>query len=282
MSGNIDIGGNLVQNANYYSLVNNHGRFAWDSSTNHTWLQGSSSGYMTISGLNSSTLRELRLYASNITTSGTLTLSHSSFGQGLIIKRSDSNNTPAITYSNNSATFGRIGVGSSQSPYPNEPLFYPGTSTTPEKIWTSGNDGSSSGLDADLLDGTHKSGLFTNMSYSSNTLSVTVGGTTKTVTINAGITITPTNFFRATGENVTSNWNNYTTIGAYSAYPEAGSFSQSNAPAATSGKYGTLLVFDAGYPSLVQMFVAQYAEKDVYIRMRWDNNRWSAWQKIGG
>lgn len=256
MSGNIDIGGNLVQNARYYSLENNHGRFAWDSSTSHTWLQGSSSGYMTISGLNASTLRELRLYASSITTSGTLTLSHSSFGQGLIIKRSDSNNTPAITYSNNSATFGRIGVGSAMSPYPNEPLFYPGTSTTPEKIWTSGNDGSSSGLDADLLDGTHKSGLFTNMSYSSNTLSVTVGGTTKTVTINAGITITPTNFFRATGENVTSNWNNYTTIGAYSAYPEAGSFSQSNAPAATSGKYGTLLVFDAGYPSLVQMFVA--------------------------
>lgn len=216
------------------------------------------------------------------TMSGTLTLSHSSFGQGLIIKRSDSENTPAITYSNNSATFGRIGVGSNWSPYPNEPLFYPGTSTIPEKIWTSGNDGSSSGLDADLLDGTHKSGLFTNMSYSSNTLSVTVGGTTKTVTINAGRTITPTNFFRATSENVTSNWNNYTTIGAYSAYPEAGSFSQSNAPAATNGKYGTLLVFDAGYPSLVQMFVAQYAEKDVYIRMRWENYKWSAWQKIGG
>lgn len=117
------------------------------------------------------------------TMSGTLTLSHSSFGQGLIIKRSDSNNTPAITYSNNSATFGRIGVGSASSSYPNEPLFYPGTSRTPEKIWTSGNDGSSSGLDADLLDGTHKSGLFTSMTYSSSQLSLTIGGVTKSVPI---------------------------------------------------------------------------------------------------
>ena len=117
------------------------------------------------------------------TMSGTLTLLHSSFGQGLNIKRNDSNNTPAITYSNNSTTLGRIGVGSSSSSYPNEPLFYPGTSTTPEKIWTSGNDGSNSGLDADLLDGTHKSGLFTSMSYSSSQLSLTIGGVTKSVPI---------------------------------------------------------------------------------------------------
>ena len=43
-------------------------------------------------------------------------------------------------------------------------------------------DGSSSGLDADLLDGTHKSGLLTALSSSSATnLSLTVGGTTKTI-----------------------------------------------------------------------------------------------------
>ncbi len=54
--------------------------------------------------------------------------------------------------------------------------------------WIPANDGSGSGIDADLLDGTHKSGLFTAMSYSSNKLSVTVGGTTKSVTIQAGST----------------------------------------------------------------------------------------------
>lgn len=50
-------------------------------------------------------------------------------------------------------------------------------------IWHAGNDGSGSGLDADLLDGTHKSDLLTAVSSSSTTnLSVTVGGTTKSVT----------------------------------------------------------------------------------------------------
>ena len=44
-------------------------------------------------------------------------------------------------------------------------------------------DGSGSGLDADLLDGTHKSDLLTALSSSSATnLSLTVGGTTKTIT----------------------------------------------------------------------------------------------------
>lgn len=43
-------------------------------------------------------------------------------------------------------------------------------------------DGSGSGLDADMLDGTHKSGLLTALSSSSATnLSLTVGGTTKTI-----------------------------------------------------------------------------------------------------
>ena len=47
----------------------------------------------------------------------------------------------------------------------------------------SGNDGSGSGLDADLLDGTHKSGLLTALTSNATTnLSLTVGGTVKTVT----------------------------------------------------------------------------------------------------
>lgn len=51
------------------------------------------------------------------------------------------------------------------------------------KVWHAGNDGSGSGLDADLLDGTHKSGLFTALTSTSATnISVTVGGTTKSIT----------------------------------------------------------------------------------------------------
>ena len=49
-------------------------------------------------------------------------------------------------------------------------------------LWHAGNDGSGSGLDADLLDGTHKTGLLTSVTSSSTTnLSVAVGGTTKSV-----------------------------------------------------------------------------------------------------
>lgn len=49
-------------------------------------------------------------------------------------------------------------------------------------IWDSGNDGSGSGLDADLLDGVQLSGLFTNLSSSVDTnLSITVGGVTKSI-----------------------------------------------------------------------------------------------------
>lgn len=56
---------------------------------------------------------------------------------------------------------------------------------TGKPTWIPDTDGSGSGIDADLLDGTHKSGLFTAMTYSGSTLSITIGGTRKTATINA-------------------------------------------------------------------------------------------------
>ena len=59
--------------------------------------------------------------------------------------------------------------------------IFVGNNTT-NKVWHAGNDGSGSGLDADLLDGTHKSGLLTSVaSTSAANLSVTVGGTAKVV-----------------------------------------------------------------------------------------------------
>ena len=54
-------------------------------------------------------------------------------------------------------------------------------STGGTPVWA--NDGAGSGLDADLLDGTHKSGLLTALTSNATTnLSLTVGGTVKTVT----------------------------------------------------------------------------------------------------
>ena len=57
---------------------------------------------------------------------------------------------------------------------------------TGKPSWIPTTDGAGSGIDADLLDGTHKSGLFTAMTYSGNRLTVTIGGTSRSVTINAG------------------------------------------------------------------------------------------------
>lgn len=72
-------------------------------------------------------------------------------------------------------TLGFIGVTSLNRPQ----FYYNGNGYT---IWHSGNDGSGSGLDADLLDGVHLSGLLTSVSSSADTnLSITVGGVTKSI-----------------------------------------------------------------------------------------------------
>lgn len=52
-------------------------------------------------------------------------------------------------------------------------------------IWHKGNDGSGSGLDADLLDGVHLGGLFTDFSTSNESTNITIGGVTKSLKINA-------------------------------------------------------------------------------------------------
>lgn len=78
----------------------------------------------------------------------------------------------------------QIGLYTPQNIYLQTPgiLYYSPKGGTDHKIWHAGNDGSGSGLDADLLDGTHKSGLFTALTSSSATnISITVGGTTKSI-----------------------------------------------------------------------------------------------------
>jgi hypothetical protein len=52
-----------------------------------------------------------------------------------------------------------------------------------QTVWHAGNDGSGSGLDADTLDGTHKSGLFTAFSANGNSTRLTIGGVTKDLTV---------------------------------------------------------------------------------------------------
>lgn len=69
-------------------------------------------------------------------------------------------------------------------------------------VWHSGNDGSGSGLDADLLDGTHKTDLLTALNSSSSiNLSITVGGTTKNITNTYATNITLISCYNGTTNN---------------------------------------------------------------------------------
>jgi hypothetical protein len=87
------------------------------------------------------------------TMTGKLTISVGSYLNQLTIKRSDSANDAMINFENSSGYLGCIGVHANKYPY-----FCQSTQGSPVwTIWTSGNDGSGSGLDADLLDGQHGS-----------------------------------------------------------------------------------------------------------------------------
>ena len=80
-------------------------------------------------------------------------------------------------------------------------------------VWHAGNDGSGSGLDADLLDGTQKSGLLTSAASTAATnLSVTVGGTTKSV---AGLYATYLDGYPATSFDLSTNLGTCQDYGCY-------------------------------------------------------------------
>ena len=91
----------------------------------------------------------------------------------IILNNTDTDNKyQLISFQQNSTQYGRLGTEG------NDILKWNGNT-----MWHAGNDGIGSGLDADLLDGTHKSGLLTDLTSSSATnLSITVGGTTLSVT----------------------------------------------------------------------------------------------------
>ena len=120
------------------------------------------------------------------TLTGKLTIEESNFGS-LIIYRKDSANSASIQFKNGSnVSLGYLGMNTA-----NGNLFrFSADTSTSYKIWDSGNDGSGSGLDADLLDGTHKADLFTslaNVNTEANpySISATIGGTTKFLKVNS-------------------------------------------------------------------------------------------------
>ena len=80
-----------------------------------------------------------------------LTIKHDDFNEGLVIHRNHADHSPSITFKNNGQQIGILfGQESDNNPY-----WRQGEGTTNYKIWHAGNDGASSGLNADLLDDKH-------------------------------------------------------------------------------------------------------------------------------
>jgi len=94
------------------------------------------------------------------------------FAEGLEIHRNHASNAPAIKFSNTSAQLGILYANSSE-----ELIWRDGTSTNNNTIWTSGNDGSGSGLDADTVDGIQASSFLRSDATDSFT---SISGTTVT------------------------------------------------------------------------------------------------------
>lgn len=154
------------------------------SSHNHSWSNITSGKPTTLAGYGitdaytktESDNRYLNVSGGD-TIQGLITINHTTLDDSINIIREGSNN-PTICFSNKTnGQLGRIGFNNE-----GKICVYFKTSSDEGYVWHSTNDGAGSGLDADLLDGTHKSDLLTALTSSSGTnISITVGGTTKSI-----------------------------------------------------------------------------------------------------
>lgn len=155
------------------------------SSHNHSWSNITSGKPTTLAGYGitdaytktESDNRYLNVSGGD-TIQGLITINHTTLDNSINIVREGSN-SPTICFSNKTnGQLGRIGFNNE-----GKVCVYFKTSSDESYVWHSTNGGAGSGLDADLLDGTHKSGLLTALTSSSGTnISITVGGTTKSIT----------------------------------------------------------------------------------------------------
>lgn len=86
------------------------------------------------------------------TMTGTLTINTSAHGEQLHIYRNAAGGNAAIKYSNAEKLLGYIGISGKNGIAPYQPVFTD-SNANGYKMWHQGNDGSGSGLDADLWDG---------------------------------------------------------------------------------------------------------------------------------
>jgi hypothetical protein len=102
--------------------------------------------------------------------SDTVTITHDTFGEGLILKRNHASNAASIVFKNNAGKQGTL-----YGTLGEEQLFWmSGTDVVGSVLWNAGNDGSGSGLDADKLDGVEGSGYVIKSGDSTITGTLTV------------------------------------------------------------------------------------------------------------
>ena len=99
---------------------------------------------------------KLNLTGGTITSGGNIGLkvSHDDFQEGIISYRNHASNSASYVFENAS---GRTGTLYTQNDFP---MWRDGTTSNSHKVWTQGNDGSGSGLDADTVDGKQASQLY--------------------------------------------------------------------------------------------------------------------------
>lgn len=95
------------------------------------------------------------------TMAGKLTITTSTYGEQLEISRSSSGGNSTIKYSNSNGLLGTIGIGGNADRTAPMDIIFTNYNNEAYKVWHAGNDGSGSGLDADMLDGYHSSRVFT-------------------------------------------------------------------------------------------------------------------------
>ena len=299
------------------SSLDTHAYIAWDYNGTNVWVGGGSGNKwnwrsMLLNTSNYSSILDDRYYTKteadnrfvNITgdtMTGRLTMT----GEGIIVTTATSSNyrvgvefykgtTEDATYSYDAQigwhNTGGDGTGSiCILPYATSTPPWGGTvglfiTKTDLKyngasVWHSGNDGSGSGLDADLLDGTHKTGLLTALSSSSSTnLSITVGGTTKSITNTYATNITLISCYNGTANNdlwstiKTGNSTYLGTANIYEVYNDGGPTT-----------YGEVLDIVSTHTNhwQPQLWMAAGKSGRLYYRNKeYNDNTWGDWRTV--
>lgn len=149
--------GSLTNTADFtagggFHLTSSHGRMIWDSGTSAMWLQSSSSGRLYLSGLNTSYLTNLQLYAKRTDIpAGALYITNTGYGNTLNLCRNEANTASMLTFSNSNGIVGYLGMSSTSS-FTNWPKNTPSFGTSQSSNWMLHNSRDNIGMWAVSVD----------------------------------------------------------------------------------------------------------------------------------